>query len=62
MGSTETEKTVVLKFSAWSNISYDYSFDTGLTREEWDDLSGKDQEDYYHEAIWNDIDGWDVDE
>jgi len=56
------EKTVVLKFSAWSNISYNYSFDTEFTREEWDGLSGEEQRAIYNEAIWNDIDGWDVDE
>ena len=63
MGSeTSKEKTVVLKFSAWSNISYNYSYDTMLTREEWNGLSDEEINATYNEAIWNDIEGWDVDE
>lgn len=50
------EKTVVLKFSAFSNISYRYEYDTMLTREEWNELSDEDQQAIYNEAIWNDID------
>lgn len=56
MGSEE--KTVVLKFAASSNVSYRYEYDTGLTREEWDELPDIEQQDYFEEAIWGDIDGW----
>lgn len=61
MGSTETEKTVVLKFAAWSNISYKYEYDTGIDRESWNVMTAEEQHEIYDQAIWSDIDVWDVD-
>lgn len=58
MGSTEAEKTVVLKFSSWSDMSYNYEYDTGIDLESWIEMSDEAQQEIYNEAIWNDIDGW----
>jgi hypothetical protein len=53
---------VVLKFGAFSNISHKHTYETGLTREEWDELTDAQRQTYYDEAIWDDIDAWDEDE
>lgn len=49
---------VVLKFSAFSNISYDYESPTGYTPEEWDALPEKTKDQIYADAIWEDINAW----
>lgn len=52
---------VVLKFSAFSNITYNNEYDTGRTREEWDALTESQRDAIIDEAVWSDIDCWDED-
>lgn len=51
---------VVLKMSAFSNITYRNEYETGYTKEEWDELSDKRRDDIITEAVFEDIDVWEV--
>lgn len=53
--------SVILKFSAFSNITYDYEHDTGYTREEWEALTDAERAEEMTNAIWEDMDAWDED-
>ncbi len=53
---------VVLVFTAFSNISYRHTYETGMTRDEWDALSDKERGDIYDEAVWSDIEVVDEDQ
>lgn len=52
---------VYIELSSSLNISFRHSLSTGFTREEWDDMSGKEQDDAVSELIFNYID-WHVPE
>ncbi|MFC3504431.1 hypothetical protein ACFOOK_26165 [Micromonospora krabiensis] len=53
--------SVVLKFSAFSNITYGYEYDTGYSRDEWNSMTDTQRDWEMNQALWNDIDCWDED-
>lgn len=50
-----SDKTVTLRFSAWSNISYHYEYDTDISAEEWAEMSDEEKFKVANEAIWEDV-------
>jgi len=50
------EPTVRLGYGASSNISFYGSWDTGIPRSEWDEMSEKDQNAVYDQAVYEIVD------
>lgn len=46
---------VVLNMSAYSNISYDRTVETGISVEEWAEMSHTERVEVMSEALWEDI-------
>lgn len=53
---------VILKMSAYSNITYANTYDTGISVEDWTVLSHNDQLAVMETAVWEDIEVTPVDE
>jgi hypothetical protein len=50
--------TVKLGYTAFSNISYEGEWDTGISREEWDEMTDNEREEEITQIVFNDIDVW----
>jgi hypothetical protein len=50
--------TVKLGYAAFSNISYEGEWDTGISREEWDEMTDNEREEEITQIVFNDIDVW----
>ncbi len=46
---------VILKMCAYSNISYNNEYETGISIEEWAEMSKHDRDDVMVQAMWEDI-------
>ena len=44
--------TVKLRYSAASNISFHGKYDTGITREDWDEMSWSERDDVITDALY----------
>lgn len=50
--------TVKLSYAASSNITFRGDYDTGYTREEWDDLTAPEQNEVITDALYYLVDIW----
>lgn len=53
---------VILKMTAMSNITYNNEYDTGITVEEWAEMTPEERVEVMQEALWDDIDVTPTDE
>lgn len=53
---------VMLKYSSWKNISFHGTLDTGISREEWDEMSGEEKEDVFNENLNRLVDIYEVED
>jgi hypothetical protein len=54
--------TVKLQYAATSNISFHGVWDTGVEREEWNEMSEEERDGFYEEAVFSLIDIAEVEE
>lgn len=50
--------TVKIGYSAFSNITFRGEYDTGIPREEWDEMDEKGQWETMNELLTQDVDLW----
>lgn len=58
----EDRKTVQFGYAASSNITFRGTADSGMTREEWNELDKKAQDEIMTEVLWELVDMWELDD
>lgn len=53
---------VMLKYSSSKNILFHGTLDTGISREEWDEMSGEEKEDVFNENLNRLVDIYEVED